>query len=411
MPRKSKGWSYSAGEKGRNRVRGFERPGRPGSYMLQYSAPDSAGRATPHRVAFDLDAGLDTRAQRAEVKRKVDELVAKVAEAPAAAPEPRLTLGGLATRYLAEVTPTKAPDTQVHDRIGLSLALKAWGKDRDPLTLDRSDWDAYIRLRSTGQLRTDRKQSASPRAVGANTIAGELRVVCALLNWATMLRSSRGKPLLMWHPFRGLAKPKEIEPAQPRVSYDDYRAMLRVAPQVDPQCPLAIILAYETGRRGSAIRSLEWRDIDFTRRVIRWRAKTDKMRRERFSPLSDEALAALTAERNRQAVIGNAATPIFGTRWQRAKGGPLGRSTFRRWWNECETLAELEPVKRRGWHSCRRRFADDVKDLPLKDAAALGGWATPHMLLYYQSSDVESQRAVLDKRRRGTAVAEATAKG
>jgi integrase len=401
MSRKTKCWSYSAGEKGRNRVRGFERPGRAGSFMLQYSAPDSTGRAHPHRVALDVSAAGDTRAQRAEVKRRVDELVGKLAETPATSPEPRVTLLGLVERYWREVTPTKVRESRVNDRIALGLAVQAWGGDRDPLTLDRSDWDAYIRRRLAGDLYVeDKRKPSTSRAVRKGTVAAELRLICALFMWATLLRTSRGKPVLTWHPFKGLPKPREVEPAQPRVTDEEYHALLKVAPNVHPQCALALTMAYETGHRLSAIRNLQWRDIDFAAKTVHWRAETDKVRYDHTNPLTDEALASLIAERNRQAVIGNSPAPIFAQRANDQK--PICKSVFRTWLQACARLAKLEPVKRRGWHAFRRRFADDLKPLPLKDAAALGGWKSPQMLLtIYQSTSVESKRAALAQRRRG----------
>jgi integrase len=146
----------------------------------------------------------------------------------------------------------------------------------------------------------------------------------------------------------------------------------------------------------SAIRCLEWRDVDLAARTITWRAAADKARREHVTPLTDVAASALAAERVRRPAIGNA--PIFESRWR--PGRPLAAKAFEVWWNTCETLADLEPAKRRGWHALRRRFADALRHAPLKDLGALGGWLTVTMpLTVYQSSDVDAQRAALAQRR------------
>lgn len=43
-------------------------------------------------------------------------------------------------------------------------------------------------------------------------------------------------------------------------------------------------------------------------------------------------------------------------------------------WLKAEKLAELDHVKGVGWHSLRRRFAGEPKDVPREDLAGLGGW-------------------------------------
>ncbi len=47
--------------------------------------------------------------------------------------------------------------------------------------------------------------------------------------------------------------------------------MLVAADQLPPQLGLALRLAWETGHRIGAIRSLQWSDVDFGRETIQWR--------------------------------------------------------------------------------------------------------------------------------------------
>jgi integrase len=52
-----------------------------------------------------------------------------------------------------------------------------------------------------------------------------------------------------------------------------------------------------------------------------------------------------------------------------------------------------------GWHGLRRKFATELKQVPLKDLAQLGGWKDPQTILKcYQSADEESMRAALGER-------------
>ena len=78
---------------------------------------------------------------------------------------------------------------------------------------------------------------------------------------------------------------------------------------------------------------------------------------------------------------------------------PCPRTTFNKWWRRAVKLAKLPTVKRRGWHSLRRLFATETKDLPLKDQAYLGGWKSPQTLLaVYQRADETTMREGLARR-------------
>ena len=64
-----------------------------------------------------------------------------------------------------------------------------------------------------------------------------------------------------------------------------------------------------------------------------------------------------------------------------------------------QRVAELEPLKGRGWHSLRRKFATELKGEPLKDLCQLGGWKDPQTVLKcYQTADEESMREALSRR-------------
>jgi uncharacterized protein YeaO (DUF488 family) len=53
-----------------------------------------------------------------------------------------------------------------------------------------------------------------------------------------------------------------------------------------------------------------------------------------------------------------------------------------------------------GWHSMRRKFATELKEKPLKDLCALGGWKNPQtILLCYQREDEETMRDALATRK------------
>ncbi len=62
--------------------------------------------------------------------------------------------------------------------------------------------------------------------------------------------------------------------------------------------------------------------------------------------------------------------------------------------------AGLTDTQRLGWHSLRRKFATELKDTPLKDLCALGGWKDHNTVLKcYQHADEATMREALAKRR------------
>jgi hypothetical protein len=62
--------------------------------------------------------------------------------------------------------------------------------------------------------------------------------------------------------------------------------------------------------------------------------------------------------------------------------------------------AELEEVSGLAWHSLRRKFATELRDVPLTDLHVLGGLADPTTLLTcYQQPDAVTVRRALEQRR------------
>jgi integrase len=74
---------------------------------------------------------------------------------------------------------------------------------------------------------------------------------------------------------------------------------------------------------------------------------------------------------------------------------------FSEWWQRGADLATLAAVTGRGWHSLRRQFATELKHVPLKDLAELGGWKCAQTILTcYQQADQATMRQALATRHR-----------
>ncbi len=375
---------YSAGEWGRNRVRVFPDP-KTGRFQVEWRENGRRrSRSLGHRdwvlakrQADEFAAGLADPEMRSEAE---------------AAPE-RITMGALLDTYGEEVTPTKARKTQVHDRAAGRMFLELLGRNRDPETLSRRDWDRFIRERRAGRVGPSGKPASN------RTIEHDLKFLIAVLNWAVTSKDESGRPLLASNPLKGLKTPKPRTPVRVVLTEEEYQALLEVSEEVDWRFNVALVLAHETGHRIGAIRKLRWSDIDLDGRTVLWRAEHDKTGHEHTTPITADAMSVLRralaqGSGARKApvlpALGNSATCV-------------GSSRMHQCWYRAERLAGLEPKPRRGWHSLRRKFASDLMDLPLKVLCELGGWRRADTVLRcYQHTDLAQLREALDRRGRAT---------
>ena len=371
--------SYSTGEWGRNRVRVFADP-KTGFFQIEW-------RENGRRLTRSLKHRDWSRA-----KRQADEAAADFAMLQPndkAEPEP-LTLERLFDIYEEEVTPTKAKRTQERDRVAMRMFLDFLGPHRRPETLSQRDWDRFIRERRAGRV------GPSGKPVSNRMIECDLRFLVAILNWAARSRDEQGRLLSGSNPLKGLKAPVEKNPTRVVLSDEEYRALLKVARQVDWRFYVALVLAHETGHRIGAIRKLQWTDIDIEDRTIRWRAEHEKTGYEHRTPATEKAIAALEEALDRNSARGRA--PVLPSTQDLA-------ICVRRWmlddrWRKAERLAGLEPKRGRGWHSLRRKFASDLMDLPLKVLCQLGGWKDAQTVLRcYQQPDEVQLRTALNSRR------------
>lgn len=272
------------------------------------------------------------------------------------------------------------------------------------MDLDARDWRRFIEARRSGELRPDPAKPARP--VGDRIITYDLKTLRAILSWATVVQDS-GRRLLERNPLEGLPYPAGDPVARPVLTHGEYEKLLSVAPRVHPLFALALVLAHETGHRGSSVRLLRWSDVQLGDTLadcaIRWRGENDKTRFDHETPLTEAAVVALRAAQRNAAAIGDAWMFPHGT----VPGAPCSRHRFNNWWKAGVTAAGLEHVARRGWHSLRRKWATETKAaMPLKDQAHAGGWKSTKTLLdVYTRADWETMREGLAKRRQVRSVA------
>jgi integrase len=374
MTRTKKGWSYSTGERGRNRVRVFEHPDT-GRIFLEFSEEGARKRiALGHR---DRDAAKGKADEVALALRKPERFVEAA------------SLCALFDNYLREVTPLKGGSTQAHDRRAAQLFLHYLGPHRKASTLTRRDQDGFVRWRRQGGDTRKGKKSRG-RVVRSRVIVYDLKLLHAVLNWAV------AAGFIDRNSLKGVPWPKEEAPRRPVLIDAQFRAMVRASREVHPICELALVLAHETGHRIGAIRLLKWADVDLQRGTIRWRGENDKIGFEHETLLTSAAVDALERARRERLSIGD--TWLFPAPEDPAE--PCSRHLLRDWWQRLEELAKVPHQPGLGWHALRRKFATELKHVPLKDLCYLGGWKDPQTVLKcYQRPDETTMRDALASRR------------
>lgn len=407
--RRKKFWSYVAGARGRNWVRVFEKM-KGGVLFLEWYEADGAGHPAKRKRASlghrDRDKAKDAADKLAAAFLKAD-----ASEAIERSSTAGITLHKLIDRYLASETPYKSASKQGHDRRAAGMFKKFFPRTRKANSLNLGDWNGFIRARREyrigppATLRRAREagKNGSPLPpVGDRQIEYDLRFLWAVLNWATKTGDERGQILLARHPLKDCVHnrhwPKENNPDRPALTPDQYAKLLEVAPSVDWRFDVALMLAHETGHRIGSIRRLRRADLEAREGWIRWSEEADKVGWEHWTPLTDEAARAIgIAARQRDAaeapsewVLPSPSDP----------SRPCSRNIMRDWWNAAQEAAGLREVPRLGWHSLRRKFANDLRHVPLKDLASLGGWKdTQTLLKCYLKEDEAAMVEALRSRR------------
>lgn len=385
-PRKPRRWSWTTGEKRKNRVRAYDRGSR-GIFLDTFVHDPLTGAATRKRISLG-------RVDRETAKRKAEELAGKL-RINGRSEAPQLTVGMLFDSYEAQVTPTKGSSARKHDQRALEMMRRYFGAQRPVASLDRRDWDGFIQDRRAGRIHPAKVKKAG--SVKNRAVEQDLRLLLAVFHWAMALRDQDGKPVLAQNPFAGFTVPHEENPRRPILTHDEFEKLLTAAHSVSPMMETLLVVANATGHRINSVRLLRWADIDFQANTIRWRGDQDKIGHEHVTPTVEEARAALLKELRRRSAIGENDPWVFPAPGDSAQ--PISRHLARDWWERTETAAGISRVKGRGWHSLRRKFATELKGASLKDLCALGGWKDHNTILKcYQQPDQEAMRLALENR-------------
>jgi integrase len=345
--------------------------------MLEYFGNDGQRRSVSlHHT--DVDRG----------KVAADDLAASLRRGEE--PSGDLTLRTLFDKYEREVTADKTSAKQKHDRGARALFERCWGASTPVADLDKTHWDKFVRQRRSGVLAPGGKG----KGVRNRMIQYDLKFLMAVCNWAVNVIERR-QPLLERNPFRNCPMPKEESPCRPRITEAEYAAMTEAAKQLPPQAGLFLYLCHETGHRSKSVSRLRWSDFDFEYGSVVWLGEHDKLKREHRTPLTAANVKVVKRAQRDAASIGGGW--VFPSPDDPEK--PISRRETLRWWRDLEAGAKLRRVPGRGWHSLRRKFADDNDVLPLAQLMAGGGWKSGRTITEtYQAPDLDKLRVAMEQR-------------
>lgn len=399
---KTRPWSYTAGRHG-NKARVYERP----NGVIYVAVWDVVVGGQGREVRRSLG-----HRNRQEAQDYADELAIRLRKGVKEIGGREPTVERIFSLYGKHRTPDKGHYSRSADERHAEMWSRVLGQTFDLSKLSRRQWDSFLRDRRTGVI--DARGTAVPldhrRSVGARALEKDCAWLRAVCRWATEFRAENDQLLLDRDPTRGLALPKEKNPARPVATHDRVDAMRKVYRDVLMQVsgrlvesflPEIFEIAVGTGRRISAVCSLRIEDLDLEETdsapfgAVVWRKDTDKMGRRWRCPISAPVRDALEAAKAKRARLGRVGTgPLF----PRAENSdePVGYYDAATWLRRAEELARLEPQEGSLWHAYRRLWASARKDLPDVDVAQAGGWASLEALKQaYQRPDDETMLRVV----------------
>jgi integrase len=156
------------------------------------------------------------------------------------------------------------------------------------------------------------------------------------------------------------------------------------------------------GARQNAVRHLQWTDVSITMGDVIWRARWDKLGKERKQPLRRPAEAVLDAIREQHVRLGIDSEWVFPAPRERKRSDDPVYSAQALWWEltQAEKRAGIVHKRGRGAHGLRRMLAGDVLALTknLKTAGdAIGDKDLRILQEHYLSDRPEEVRAAFEQ--------------
>lgn len=298
----------------------------------------------------------------------------------------RMTLAMALTRYLAEVSPTKAPKTQQSEAGSAKVLAARLGK----YSLAALTPDILASYRDSRLSERSRRGDL----LSANTVRLELALLSHLFNVAI----KEWRMGLPFNPVMNIRKPSPGDGRDRRLAAgEERRLMAAAANHSNPMLTWIIRLALETGMRSSEITGLRRRQIDLKRRVVRLAdTKNDSAR---TVPLTKQATDTL------RLALDNPVRPIdtdlvfFG---EPGKDGRRRPYAFSKVWNDLKKELGMADLH---FHDLRHEAVSRLVEGGLSDqeVSAISGHKSMQMLKRYTHLRAEDLVDKLDQFKKNTA--------
>jgi integrase len=304
------------------------------------------------------------------------------------APSERMVFSVALRRYLAEVTPTKKPTTQVAE-IKKSKPLDAYfGKySLAAITPDLVAQYREFRLASDVQQKSQRP-GVSPKKVSTSTVRLEL----ALLSHLFTVAIQEWRIGLTMNPVANIRKPAPARARDRRLTAEERRRIFdAVNHHSNPMLAWIVRIAEETGMRKSEIVGLRRNDVDLQKRVAVLRnTKNGETRTVPLSHGAGEALAASLAHPMRPS---DTDLIFFG---EPGSDGLRRPYAFEKTWNEMKKKAGVRDFR---FHDLRHESTSQFFEMGLSDqeVAAITGHKSMQMLKRYTHLRSEDLVARIDE--------------
>lgn len=180
------------------------------------------------------------------------------------APAERMTVEDALKRYLAEVTTTKRPMTQISEQRHAKPLIEHLGKYS--LAALTPDIVAQFRdMRLAGEDRKDKKGKPKPEPRSPNTVRLDLALLGHMFNVA-IKEWGLG---LIFNPVANIRRPAPGPGRNRRLEADEEKRILEaVDKHSNPMLGWIVRIALETGMRSSEIVSLRRHQVDLEQRVV-----------------------------------------------------------------------------------------------------------------------------------------------
>jgi integrase len=373
------------------------RPSGKKTWVVDYKRPD--GSRTDHRIG---PATLFSVADAREQARKF--LAAVTRGEDPTAPSGVLTLGD----FIRDVYGRWVTENRKTGRETILIIQRSFDSLMN-VNLDE------ISIALLEQWRTQQKKKGKK----ASSLNREATALKAAVNWAVQMGIIKENPITRFKPM-----PERDSKTIVRYLSDDERARLMIAlderenrmrqgreshnewleerkleerPQLeyfaDYLKPM-VLLSLSTGIRKGALFSLEWRDVNFSERILVLRPETDKTSKLNFIPLNDTAYDLLLRWRNQsENTMPNAlvfSSPKTGKKLDNCKSA----------WTALLKSAEITNFR---WHDMRHDFASQLvmSGVDLNTVRELLGHADLKMTLRYAHLAPENKMQavkILDKK-------------